>query len=265
MAYTIPPIIHLIWFGENPYPEMVINSWKHHHPQFEVKLWNESNLFPLRNQATFDKSKRMNQKSDIARYEILHKYGGIYVDFDILCIRPIFPLLSGLSSNKKDGKVSQSMAVVWEKKNLISNSFIACTPNHSILENIIHGISKGIDLETSVWKTTGPRVFMEQVLSHPNQEEILLLEYYRFNLCCDFNLWKNKVLEYHPDIQDRFKNRDIRFNQTGRQYNIRDCYGVQLWGGGKSANYKQICKRTAYDITNNLKRYIRYMNMNNNK
>lgn len=258
MPRPVPPIIHFIWFGDNPYPEMIINSWRHHHPQFEVKLWTESNLFTLTNQSVFDKTKRLNQKSDIARYEILHKYGGVYVDFDILCIRPIIPLLHGYFSNKN---VDEKMVAVWEKKNLISNSLIACSQNHTIMENMINRISNGIDLDVSVWKTTGPLVFMEEVQSYPTQNDILLLDYYRFNLCYDFNLWENEVLSYTSDMQDRYKNRDIRFNQTGKQYNIRDCYGVQLWGGGKSVNYKKICKRSAYDIISNLKRYIRYMYM----
>jgi mannosyltransferase OCH1-like enzyme len=32
-------------------------------------------------------------KSDILRYEVLHKLGGVYVDFDFLCLKNIEPLL----------------------------------------------------------------------------------------------------------------------------------------------------------------------------
>lgn len=254
----IPCIIHFVWFGPLPLPELIVDSWRAHHPEFEIKVWNESNLCSLYNQSQFDKTSRFNQKSDIARYEILLRYGGVYVDCDLMCIRSIIPLLSKQSSGRGIG-----IMCAWEKKNLISNSFIVCNPGNTVMKQIVNNIPRGeaFDITKPVWKVTGPLYFMNEIELHRNNdnEDVLVLDYYHFNLCYDFNLWDEDVLKYSPDMQSRSKNRDIRFNCLKRKYTIRDCYGIQLWCGGKPGNYNTLCKRSAYDIVKNLKRYIRYM------
>ena len=42
----IPKIIHYCWFGGNPlgeYEKKCIESWKKYFPDYEIKLWDESN------------------------------------------------------------------------------------------------------------------------------------------------------------------------------------------------------------------------------
>lgn len=67
------------------------------HPDWEYKLWNESNISKLVNQDIYDKlpKHRYCFKSDIIRYEIVYKYGGVYVDSDILFLKNIDNLLYG--------------------------------------------------------------------------------------------------------------------------------------------------------------------------
>jgi mannosyltransferase OCH1-like enzyme len=89
----IPKIIHQIWLG-SPFPEKYRAyqaSWKTHHPDWEYRLWTDKELahFPMRNRALFDASINYGEKSDIARYEILHKMGGVYVDTDYECLQPL--------------------------------------------------------------------------------------------------------------------------------------------------------------------------------
>jgi mannosyltransferase OCH1-like enzyme len=254
---NIPHIIHFVWFGPLPVPEAIVESWKQYHPGFEVRIWTESTIFPLHNQKQFDETYRYNQKSDLARYEILLRYGGIYVDCDICCIRPITPLLSNMPKGK-------SLLCVWEKKNLISNSLIACNPGNPVMKQIVDNISIGFDVTKSVWRTTGPLYFMNELRSYP-EDVVTQLGYYHFNLCHDFNLWEDDVLKFNPAMQDRNRNRDIRFNCIERPYTIHDCYGVQLWCGGRPSNYDTMCKRNSSDIVKNLKRYIRYMYMVRNQ
>ena len=43
----IPKVIHYCWFGKNPLPDKVkkcIESWKKYCPDYEIKLWDESNF-----------------------------------------------------------------------------------------------------------------------------------------------------------------------------------------------------------------------------
>ena len=95
----IPKIIHFVWIGNNQFPNqyyLFLNSWIDKYPDFTFCFWNEHNLFTLLNQDIFDESITYAQKSDIARYEILYNYGGIYVDADFYSIKNIEELLNNI-------------------------------------------------------------------------------------------------------------------------------------------------------------------------
>jgi len=90
----IPKIIHQIWIGPRRFPRKYARwaeTWKHLNPSWEYKLWTEKELKSLKfiNQSFFDNSKSIGFKSDLARYEILNLYGGLYLDTDFECIKPI--------------------------------------------------------------------------------------------------------------------------------------------------------------------------------
>jgi inositol phosphorylceramide mannosyltransferase catalytic subunit len=87
----IPHIIHQIWLG-SPFPEKYREwqaSWMHHHPDWEYRLWTEKEIDQLHmeNRDLYDASYNFGEKSDIARYEILYQFGGIYVDTDYECLQ----------------------------------------------------------------------------------------------------------------------------------------------------------------------------------
>ena len=85
---TIPKIIHQIWIGNNPPPYEWINSFKidltRKYPDWKYYLWTESNIPKLTyiNRDIYYQEKSYNGKSDILRYYLLYKYGGIYIDAD---------------------------------------------------------------------------------------------------------------------------------------------------------------------------------------
>ena len=90
----IPKIIHQIWIGPKKIPNKYLlwgKSWKKLNPDWDYKFWTDSEIekIVLINKKYYDKSKSIGYKSDIARYEILKQFGGIYVDTDFECIRPI--------------------------------------------------------------------------------------------------------------------------------------------------------------------------------
>ena len=90
----IPKIIHQIWLGDKKLPKNCIpwmKSWKNFNPDWEYKLWNEDNIKTL-NIKNFDVySKKINPgyRSDILRYIILKKFGGLYTDTDFECLKPL--------------------------------------------------------------------------------------------------------------------------------------------------------------------------------
>lgn len=102
---NIPKIIHQIWFqGFDAIPPNLLdyhNSWKENNPTYTFKLWDEKSINELMNNTklkwineTYNSFDLMIQKIDFAKYVILYEYGGIYLDLDIKCLKPIDNLLS---------------------------------------------------------------------------------------------------------------------------------------------------------------------------
>ena len=84
----IPQIIHYCWFGGNPKPELIekcIASWHKFCPDWEIVEWNESNWDV--SQYGFAKTAYEAGKwafvSDVARLDVLFRYGGVYLDTDV--------------------------------------------------------------------------------------------------------------------------------------------------------------------------------------
>ena len=63
-------------------------------PGWLVHTWREWDLPGLRNQLWFDAAAHPAQRADIARFELLHRFGGIYVDTDFAPLRPIEALVA---------------------------------------------------------------------------------------------------------------------------------------------------------------------------
>jgi mannosyltransferase OCH1-like enzyme len=86
----IPRIIHQIWLGSEV-PEKyhcLQESFKQFHPDWEYCLWTDEmiNTLQLINKDVYDSSTNYGEKSDIARYEILYRFGGVYADMDVKCL-----------------------------------------------------------------------------------------------------------------------------------------------------------------------------------
>ena len=89
---SIPKIIHQLWIGHKPAPINLMNTWKEKHPDFEYIYWNEEEFvkrdFKFKCQDKIDEIEEINGKADIMRWEILYKFGGVFLDADSICIEP---------------------------------------------------------------------------------------------------------------------------------------------------------------------------------
>ncbi|CAK1358817.1 unnamed protein product [Cercospora beticola] len=108
--YDIPPAIHFIFF-ENLYethtdrtliPSMGSKApelCQFHNPNFTITTWNASASRALLEThypwflPTYDSYRYPIQRVDAIKYFILYHFGGIYMDLDIACRRPLTPLL----------------------------------------------------------------------------------------------------------------------------------------------------------------------------
>ena len=70
----------------------MMETWPRNHPDWSYHVWTEETIdYPLRNQAQYDAMKDFGGKADVLRYEILSRHGGVYVDADMVCLRPLDP------------------------------------------------------------------------------------------------------------------------------------------------------------------------------
>lgn len=95
---SIPKVIHYFWFGKGKKPEIFykcLESWKKYCPDYEIKEWNEDNFDININQYVSEayELKKYAFVSDYARFYVLHKNGGIYLDIDVEIIKNIDELL----------------------------------------------------------------------------------------------------------------------------------------------------------------------------
>ncbi len=91
----IPKIIHQIWLG-SPLPEAfkkLTDSWieKHRGRGWKYKLWTDEDVeaFDMVNKEFYDKTTNYGVKSDLLKWEIVHRYGGVYIDMDFECLKAI--------------------------------------------------------------------------------------------------------------------------------------------------------------------------------
>lgn len=95
---NIPKVIHYCWFGKKEIPERnrrYMESWKRYCPDYEIVEWNETNYDVHKNQymgQAYDAGK-YGYVPDYARIDILHEYGGIYLDTDVELLRNTDELL----------------------------------------------------------------------------------------------------------------------------------------------------------------------------
>ena len=135
--FQIPKKIHQIWIGKNlpnQYQKWCL-EWKKYNPDYEYKLWNESEILRLGlvNEKIFLETNNVGIKSDIARYEILYRFGGIYLDTDMQLIKPFDNFLH--TSNFISCINSSYIPCIL-------NGFIACASNCQITSKHIYYIEQ---------------------------------------------------------------------------------------------------------------------------
>jgi hypothetical protein len=94
----IPKIIHYVWLGHGLMPQSqkdCIRSWKKIQPDFEIKLWNESNfdlsISPYCSEAY--RLKKYGLAVEVIKLYVLNEYGGIYMDTDVEIFKSLEPFL----------------------------------------------------------------------------------------------------------------------------------------------------------------------------
>lgn len=169
---TVPKIIHQMWIGP-PLPDHIaawVETWRDHHPNWVHHWWTEDNLPALRNQSLWDEAEKIAPRapeqfrSDVARYELLQHFGGVWIDADFECRKPIDEFLDAQGF------------LVWEVPGRwLANGLFGAEPDHPLLEDLITRLPGNVARRFGQANTSlsGPRFVTAHALRHADRMTFL--------------------------------------------------------------------------------------------
>ena len=165
----IPNTFHHIWINQSEpaLPEPFAGyrrSWMQHHPHWDFRLWNvEAIDFELRRSDLLARCGSYAQTADVLRLELLYRLGGVYVDTDFECFKPIDLLLAGART-----------VFCSENGAVISNSFIAAEAGSPLILRLLDRLPQTLGGPYPN-QETGPGFFTRELLGMGFGEEVRLL------------------------------------------------------------------------------------------
>ena len=113
----------------------MVSVWQQLPHPWQYRLWTEKEIdeMGLINRDLYDKADNYAEKSDIARYEILARYGGVYADCDVRFVRP-----EELRKMHMNYDFYAGLEQLSDQRTFsIGNSIIGCVPNHPVIHNMV--------------------------------------------------------------------------------------------------------------------------------
>lgn len=143
----IQPLIHQIWVGNKKRPKQWMDTWKN--SDMDYALWTEKEIdgFELKNRDKYDfymAVKDYAGAADVARVEIVHEYGGVFMDADSVRLKPIEELLE---------KTDFLAGIEYDDR--IANGIIGATKGHPILAEYIRRIGTATVIEPPCYTIGG--------------------------------------------------------------------------------------------------------------
>lgn len=126
----IPHVFHRVWVGSEPIPEKYEDWWRafqEMHPSWGFETWTDERLGWLRNMQLFNGAKTPSERSDIARYEVLQKFGGVYIDTDVEPIRSFDTILAP----------HITAFAGWEYSHRLCTAVMGAEPGHPAVEKLV--------------------------------------------------------------------------------------------------------------------------------
>lgn len=216
----IPKVIHQIWIqGFN----MIPNKFKKYkqdcqkiNNDFEFILWDDHKIkkFLEENYSEdflelYNFYKIPAQKADFARYAILFKYGGIYLDMDMLCKKNLVPFLNyNVFFTRHAFSINKTYL----------NGILGAQPKHPLFTIILRLIFERKNSFKDVRFSTGTKLLYDSVQEYLTkyQNDITIIDPKHLHPC------------------------DIYTNERRCSQYCRDCYVVHMNNGSWSSGLKII-------------------------
>lgn len=198
----IPKYLHTVWFGGKMPEEYepFCQSWIDYHPEWVHIFWTDNKLnydrgekvlysfaeleeflrtnkkagarivmdvskvdFP--NRAFYDKSINFGERSDIIKWEIVYRFGGVYVDTDFQCLQSL-----DLLNHTYD--FYTGLQPLDTNRVQLGAALFAAIPHHPILQQCVEGIKENQHIVPIVAKT-GPLHFTRSFIMKAGQQGML--------------------------------------------------------------------------------------------
>lgn len=164
---SIAEVLHIIWIGdETKRPNECIDSWKRLNPTFALRLWGNEELkhgeWRLGKLIERWFSKEINGAADLMRWEILFRHGGVAVDADSVCLRPL-----------EHSLLESEFFAAWENEvvrpGLIATGALGAVAGHPFIKRILDDIENDPDpLGGMAWQKVGPQRLTDTYRAHPH-------------------------------------------------------------------------------------------------
>jgi mannosyltransferase OCH1-like enzyme len=184
----IPKIIHQTWKDENipdKWKESV-NSCKTLYSDFTYMLWTDEMMKEFISKEypwfydTYMSYPHQIQRCDAFRYFVLYKYGGVYFDMDIMCLKKLSSFL------KYDAIVSKSFNV----SSLYTNMFFAFSKQNTFLKFCVDNLQKYKNSHSKfgkhlhVMNSTGPSFMSNMIEQYGELDNVYVLSKQEFSGDC---------------------------------------------------------------------------------
>jgi len=200
----IPLITHQIWFQgwrHESFPEKYnknVEALVKQNPTWEHKKWDEKSLakecakISVQCKECFDNFPLLIQKVDFGRLAVLYNYGGVSIDCDQECVKPLedtpeFKTAEFIISKSVGSSVLHWFASVFTTTKLYNNATIMTVAKNEKVLKIIHDIMKSSESRANcMWRngllsktcfvtlTTGP-VQVTKSLQTVNENQLVVL------------------------------------------------------------------------------------------
>ena len=236
----IPKKIHYCWFGGNDIPNNLkkyINSWEKYCPDYEIKLWDESNFdiyaHPF-TKAAYE-AKAWAFVSDYARLKIIYDEGGIYLDTDVELLKSLDLVLLNkcyVGIEQNGNRCTTGLGFGAEKNNSVVKKML------EVYDNIVFDSEKLMDIEcpklnTNVIKSMGEfslheLTFLPEVTIYPPQYMDPISTGKTKNLLCDETISIHHYSASWTRGKDRLKRRIVELVGVQRYFKIKKIFGRTL-------------------------------------
>jgi len=193
---VIPKRLHQFWIGARPAPSQWMDTWRDAHPQWEYHLWDERAIrrLGLVNAKLFRRLcdiGRYDGASDVARAEILLRYGGVWIDADSECLRPLdgAPFLEAGFFAVRDPVVETAWPVVKELlgdvEYLVAGGFMGAEAGHPIMHRYVDALSLVLSRQeelTPTWITVGGILLQRVIGDDPDAQIVPAWTFFDRNL-----------------------------------------------------------------------------------